>query len=221
MNDNNNSNNQFNAYIDDYMPPQDDNATQASQSAPMQNNQQDDQMVQDNQDDQDMQDNQLNLDNQKDDRDDEESLENQNIFFMLGAEESTEKVKEDFLNELQEVVWEDFLQNDVSLLITSEESVKFNEIMEKKSQAQRDGKKEELEKIQDELVAYLESLIPDLEDIMLEKALDLKADLFSERIAGLREYFASNQDSLNKLDEAEKKMFENKWKTAATIVNGI
>lgn len=211
MNDNNN---QFNAYIDDYMPPQDDtNQTQNSG-----------QVAQDNLDDQDMQDiqdiqAQTSISN--DEKNDEESLENQNIFFMLGAEESTEKVKEDFLNELQEVVWEDFLQNDVSLLITSEESVKFNEIMEKKSQAQREGKKEELEKIQDELVAYLESLIPDLEDIMLEKALDLKADLFSERIAGLREYFASNQESLNKLDEAEKMMFENKWKSAATLVNGI
>ncbi|MBU0974292.1 hypothetical protein KKD03_01165 [Patescibacteria group bacterium] len=141
-----------------------------------------------------------------------ETLEDQNIFFMLGVEDGSDEVKDSFLNELQKVIWDDFIENDVNLLITSDEKIKFDELM---------ARKETSEEVQDALVAYLEGLIPDLEDIMLEKALDLKSDLFVERMNGLREYCVNNVVSLEKINTAEKLMSEEKWYSSAEVLNEI
>jgi len=81
------------------------------------------------------------------------------------------------------------------------------------------GDNQELEK--DNLVEFLEKLIPDLEDIMLEKALDLKADLFVERINGMKEYFADQAEQLAEINQAEQFMFDDKWKSAASTLNKI
>ena len=143
-----------------------------------------------------------------------ETLEDQNIFFMLGADDGSEELKESFLNELQQVIWDDFLENDVDLLITSDEKVEFDSIMAKKDE-------NDTEEVQDSLVAYLETLIPDLEEIMLEKALDLKADLYVERINGMREYHSSSPENLEKINTAEKLMNEDDWYSSAEVLNGV
>lgn len=148
----------------------------------------------------------------------EESLESQNIFFMLGVDDGNEQLRDGFLDELQDVIWDDFLENDVDLLITSDEKVKFDSLMERKAKI---TDKETDEEVQDALVSYLETLIPDLEEIMLEKALDLKSDLFIERIAGLREYHANNQENLKLILDAEKMMHEDKWYSSAKLLNTL
>ena len=92
--------------------------------------------------------------------------------------------------------------------------------MAKKEISDKQGITEEAsEEIQDALVAYLETLIPDLEDIMLEKALDLKSDLFVERINGLREYYANDATVLEKINKSEKLMSEEKWFSSAEVLN--
>lgn len=98
--------------------------------------------------------------------DSSESLEEQNIFELLGVADGSDEEKEEFLDELQQVIWEDFLENDVELLVTLEEKKQVDAILAKTDS-------NDLEK-QEELVVYLEKLIPDLEEIMLEKALELK-----------------------------------------------
>lgn len=148
----------------------------------------------------------------------DEDLESMNIFFMLGAEDGTDEQKEKFLDELQQVIWDDFLSNDVKLLITSDETAEFDRLMQVKNSAQTT---DQTESAQDSLVEYLEKLIPDLEDIMLEKALDLKADLFTERIASLKEYNVNNADKLEEIKKAEALMFEDKWKSATLVLNQI
>ena len=148
----------------------------------------------------------------------DEDIEAQNIFDMLGVANGSEDLKEKFLDQLQEVIWDDFLKNDVQLLLSESENAEFKKFQEKVDSAQEGDAKE---KAKDEMVEYLEKLIPDLEEIMLEKALDLKADLFVERISGLKEYFAEKQEQLSKVDEAEKLMFEDKWKSAAETLNAI
>lgn len=146
-----------------------------------------------------------------------EDIETQNIFFMLGVEKGDDNLKEKFLDQLQDVIWDDFLTNDVSLLLTQEEMTKFNDIKKKADSANG----ADLEKARDEMVEYLEGIIPDLEDIMLEKALDLKADLFVERINGMKEYFAEKPDQLAEVNKAEQFMFEDKWMSAAQALNSI
>ncbi len=147
----------------------------------------------------------------------DEDIEAQNIFFMLAVEDGEEALKEKFLDQLQEVIWDDFLANDVELLLTQEELGEFKVYKEKVSSAQGEAQ----EKAKDEMVEYLEKLVPDLEDIMLEKALDLKADLFVERINGMKQYFAEKPDQLAKISEAEQLMYEDKWKSAAGVLNAI
>lgn len=150
-------------------------------------------------------------------KDADTSLEAQNVFFLLGADDSTDELKEKFLDQLQEVIWDDFLVNDIDLLLTQEEMPKFVELKRELMNAAD----EQREAAKDSLIEYLESLIPDLEDIMLEKALDLKADLYVERISGLKEYFAENEAVLKTISEAEALMFEDNWKASAEKLNSI
>lgn len=142
-----------------------------------------------------------------------EVIEDQNIFQLLGVNDGTDEEKERFLDELQEVIWEDFLETDLELLVTEEEHAKVKEIL-----AQTNKNDQEL---QDETIQFLEKLIPDLEEIMLEKALELKEDMVRERIAGMREFYAGNTSALGQLSEAEKLLTEDKWYSATQKLNGV
>lgn len=144
---------------------------------------------------------------------DDQSLESQNIFEMLGVSDGTDDQKEEFLDELQHIIWEDFLEHDVKLLITDAEHQELQTIQNK--QYDSDVAKQEA------LVVYLEKLIPDMEEIMLEKALELKADLFKERIGGLREHFEGKADDLAVIEKAELAMQQNQWATAAGHLNTL
>lgn len=149
--------------------------------------------------------------NEGDQANQNQSLKSQNIFFLLGVTDGTDQEKEAFLDELQQVVWEDFLENDVKLLVTAEEKTKLDQIM-----AQGKGVE-----AQEEMVVYLEKLIPDLEEIMLEKALELKADMVKERIVGMREYYAGQTNALAKIGKAEASVAQDKWRQAAETLNAI
>jgi len=142
-----------------------------------------------------------------------ESLEDQNIFELLGVTQATDQEKEAFLDELQQVIWEDFLENDVELLLTAEEVAQLRQLMGNTSQ-------DELAQ-QEAIVVFLEKLIPDLEEIMLEKALELKSDMVKERVAGMREYFATQPEKLTQISQAENMMQEDKWQSAAQNLNAL
>lgn len=142
-----------------------------------------------------------------------QSLEDQNIFHLLGVEDGSDEEKEAFLDELQQVIWEDFLENDVELLLTEEEMAELATIRAKQGQP-------ELEQ-QEEIIVYLEKLIPDLEAILLEKALELKEDMVRERISGMKEYYAQDQQSLTKLVEAETLINDDQWRSAAELLNTL
>ncbi len=142
-----------------------------------------------------------------------QALEDQNIFTLLGVDDATEAEKEAFLDELQQVIWEDFLENDVELLLTEAEAAELKKITEGKDN-------NDLEQ-QEKIVTYLEKLVPDLEEIMLEKALELKADMVKERITSQREFFAGQTDKLVVLDQAESQIAEDQWRTAAATLNGL
>lgn len=142
-----------------------------------------------------------------------ETLEDQNIFFLLGVRDGTDQQKESFLDELQQVIWEDFLEYDVKLLITSDEMVELKTMLG--SQTDRDLEKQE------KIIVYLEKLIPDLEEIMLEKALELKEEMVRERINGLRQYFADKPEKIQRVDESERLMNEGKWYSSAHLMNSL
>ena len=142
-----------------------------------------------------------------------QTLEDQNIFHLLGVMDGAEAEKESFLDQLQQVIWEDFLERDVELLVTEEELEQLKAMMLKSgiTEVQR----------QEEMITFLNQLIPDLEEIMLEKALELKEDMVRERMTGMREYYAGNSGALAELDKAEKLINDDQWRDAADVLNAI
>lgn len=142
-----------------------------------------------------------------------QTLEDQNIFFLLGVEDVADEEKEAFLDELQQVIWEDFLENDVQLLITENENVELQQIMDKSYPSDLDK--------QEAIVVYLEKLIPDLEEVMLEKAMDLKREMVDERLVSMREVFATDAATLQTIDQAASLIQQDKWRDAAEMLNGL
>jgi hypothetical protein len=142
-----------------------------------------------------------------------EKLEDQNIFFLLGVEDGTTEEKERFLDELQQVVWEDFLENDLELLITTQEKERVDQILNNADLSDLDK--------QEQVLNYLSNLIPDLEEIMLEKALELKQEMVKERVEGMRQYYADKEEALGKIDQAAQMFAQGKWSYGAKLLNQV
>lgn len=143
-----------------------------------------------------------------------ELLEDQNIFFLLGVTDGSDSEKSQFLDDLQQVIWEDFLENDVSLLILDSEHQKLKEII---GASTANLSIETQEKI----IEYLEEIIPDLEDIMVDKAVRLKADLMRERVESLKTVHVNDSGRLSLVMQAESLMHEGRWATAAKTLNSL
>jgi len=143
---------------------------------------------------------------------DPESLEAQNIFELLGVNDGSDQDKEAFLDELQQVIWQDFLDNDLQLLLTKDELVQVKGLQ---------ASNPDLNKQQEEIVKFLENLIPDLEEIMLEKALELKREMVKERITGMKEFLAGQADKLALIETVEASIRQSKWATATAALNKV
>jgi hypothetical protein len=210
MNDDNTQNdNQETSYVDDYVPPtpvSDDSGDQGVNSAPPAAPEPSAPILESKPADEP----QTDL-SQKSSI--SQSLEDQNIFHLLGVEDGTDEEKEAFLDELQQVIWEDFLENDVELLLTEDETADLKKISSKKEV-------DDLQ-IQEDIVVFLEKLIPDLEEIMLEKALELKEDMVKERIAGMKEFYVGQQEQLDQINKAGELVSESLWRDAAEVLNEI
>lgn len=143
---------------------------------------------------------------------DPESLAAQNIFELLGVNDGSDADKEAFLDELQQVIWQDFLENDLKLLLTKAELEQVKELQIKNP---------DQAKQQEEIIGFIENLVPDIEEIMLEKALELKRQMVEERITGLKEFLGGQTEKLAIVHEAENLIKQNQWASAATILNKI
>jgi hypothetical protein len=148
-----------------------------------------------------------------------ETLEDQNIFEMLGVQDGDDDRREAFLDELQNAIWEDFLENDIQLLLSPEAYAEFTQIRARQSDTAA------LES-QEELLQFLENHVTTLDEIMLEKALGLKADLFQERVRNLKDLYATpqddaGQDAHRRVLEAERLMSEEKWNSASQAISGL
>ncbi len=142
-----------------------------------------------------------------------EAIEDQNIFVLLGIQEATEDEKNMFLDELQQVIWEDFVEKDVELLLTEDELKDFKVIAENKDLAEDDR--------QAKMVDFLEKLIPDLEKIMLEKAIELKEQMTRQRISEYMEHFKDNATQLEEVRKAQTLADAGKWKSVGDALNKI
>lgn len=211
-----NNNNNTPVHVDDYQPPQMGGQPFNAPVAPVSDD--DSQLMDDSSsvDEQQPMDESPSVD-EKDVPSSEEnpmtdqSLEAQNIFDLLGVSDGNAEEKEAFLDELQEVIWEDFIENDVGLLLNEDQLAKLNEIKDR-------GQSRE---VQEEMLVHLEEILPDLEDIMMDKALELKEDMVLERISGMKEFFSGNQQALDQIRQAEDLISENKWADAGSVLNSV
>jgi hypothetical protein len=142
-----------------------------------------------------------------------ERLEDQNIFVLLGIQNEPEADKEAFLDELQQVIWEDFLSHDVELLLTEEEMKEFRTLSDQPSASE--------EERQGKLVEFLEKLIPDLERIMLDKALELKEEMVRERLKEMMEQMSGDAAKKSKLEQVQSSFDQEKWFTGAQTLNSL
>ncbi|MBD3250439.1 MAG: hypothetical protein GF381_02640 [Candidatus Pacebacteria bacterium] len=144
---------------------------------------------------------------------DSEKLIDQNIFFLLGVDDGSDEEKDRFLDELQQVIWEDFVQRDLELLVTIEEKEEVDQIL-------NDANLSELEK-QEKVLVKLEKVIPDLEEIMLEKAVELKQDLVKERLASMRQFYSDNPEFVQQVNQANSLFSQGKWRSGAELLNKL
>lgn len=140
--------------------------------------------------------------------DESEELRAQNIFEMLGLAKISDEEKNQFLDELESMIWDDFIVHDLELLLTSEEYVKAREILD--SASDENQKKEDL-------IVYLEKIIPDLDEVLYEKALELKSEMMGERLSKMKE--GADEATLAKVKQAEGLISRNLWRQAANLLN--
>lgn len=139
-----------------------------------------------------------------------EELKAQNIFEMLGLTNISDEEKNQFLDELESMIWEDFVVHDLELLLTSEEYAGAREILDKPN---REEEKKEA------LIVYLEKLVPDLDEVLYDKALELKSEMMGERLNKMRE--GADQAVLDKVKEVEDLISQNRWKSAVSLLNQL
>lgn len=142
-----------------------------------------------------------------------ERLQDQNIFELLGIADGTDQEKEAFLDEVQQVIWEDFLENDLELMVTEEEYNKAKMILD-------DNTLSEIER-QERIINYLEQLIPDLEGIMLDKALELKEEMVKERLIALKKLYSDDPERLAKIEQIKRHFQDNLWRSGCVVLNTL
>lgn len=142
-----------------------------------------------------------------------ESIEEQNIFDLLGVSDATEQEKESFLDELQQALWDDFLAKDLALLVSESELAEIEQVKNDTGLAE--------EKKQAVLIEKIEQFVPDIEEIMLEKALALKEDMLWERLSGIRESFKQGNQDQTRLDEAEQHFKAGRWRSGTKLLNSL
>lgn len=141
----------------------------------------------------------------------DEELKLQNIFEMLGLMKVTDDEKNKFLDELEVVIWDDFVDHDLELLLTSEEYADALKIINESSKTDEEKK--------ENLIIYLEKFIPDLDEILYDKAMELKSEMMAERLMKMKEN--ADENTLSKIKEAERMISQNLWKSAASLLNQL
>lgn len=142
-----------------------------------------------------------------------QALSSQNIFELLGVADGTPEQREDFLTRLQQAVWDDFINNDLELLLNEKEMESVKEILNNQDYDNTTR--------QQKILVYLTDLVPDLDQIMYEKALKLKRDLVMERIASLEQLAGDRSDKMAELAEMRRLIDEDRWRDVGEQLNNF
>ena len=142
-----------------------------------------------------------------------QNIESQNIFDLLGVRGMTKEEEESYLVRLNKAIWDDFLDNDVELLLTEEEVGKLIAIINR--QDVDEDQKQAL------MYDFLKGIIPDLDEILLEKASKLKEDLTLERVASMEELVVGDEGKLEELKRVRELVKGGQWASVSEMLNKI
>ena len=144
---------------------------------------------------------------------DDESLEAQNLFTMLALDTISEEEKQGFLKDLEQLIWDNFVEVELPLLLNNEEKNQADQILADSSKTEDERK--------EALLVYLDKFVPNLEDMMYKKALTLKKEMFEERLKKLRENAteANNLSLIADLDQIQELVQAGRYKTAVNLLN--
>ena len=143
----------------------------------------------------------------------EEDLEKQNIFAMLGLKNLEESEKEAFLADLEQLIWDNFVEVELPLLLNSEQKAQADQILADQSKTENERR--------EALLAYVEPFIPNLDEVMYKKALSLKKEMFEERVKKMRDQ-ATEENNLSlmaDLDQIQELIAAGRYKTATELLN--
>ncbi len=141
-----------------------------------------------------------------------ETLHRLSIFEMLGVE-GTEEEKEEFLSEVQDVIWQDVVENDLAPILSDEEADNVHTLLNDEGIEQNTKR--------DYLFDLILKKVPQAEDVLLQRTLQLKSDLLHERLHGMQEYFSNNAASMQKLQTAHQLIENQDLDAAVAILNEL
>ncbi len=141
-----------------------------------------------------------------------QAIQNMSIFDMLGVQ-GTEEEKEAFLTQVQDVIWQDVVETDLAPLLSDAEIEAVEKMLND------EGKTDEEKR--DYLFGLIIDKVPDAESVLLTRTMQLKSDLLSERLEGMKEYFQGKAEAQSKLAQAQTLIEQQKHEEAVAILNAL
>ncbi len=140
-----------------------------------------------------------------------QQLSTMDVFTLLGITEASNEERELFLAQLQDAIWEEVVDEELSDSLTDEEIDSIDQTITDES-ISADEKR-------NRLFAMLAEKVPNLEERLMETTNDLKFDLLGERVEGLREYYADKAEQLQVLDQVEEMVNNGNLNEAVAVLN--
>lgn len=136
------------------------------------------------------------------------------VFTILGVS-GTDEEKTAFLQEMQEVIWDDVVSSELDDNLTDEEMERIDDIIADTATSMDDK--------HNKLYAFLTEKIPNLTEVLTTKVNQFKMDLLDDRIEGMTEFYQSqnNADALGKLEQALGMRNEERYSEAVAVLNAM
>jgi hypothetical protein len=136
------------------------------------------------------------------------------LFDVMGLKgsEQEEKVTAD---EISDSLWQQFLAEDVMDQLSEEALDDLQKILNDKELEAKPNEQTQ------KMITIVEQFVPDMKGKLSQKALEFKKEIVMERVAGLRDKFAEDTDTLAKIDQVESFANDGKWNEAIQLLNQV
>lgn len=136
------------------------------------------------------------------------------IFTILGVS-GTDEEKNAFLQEMQEVIWDDVISTELDDNLSDSEMDRIDAIIADTATSIDDK--------HNQLYAFLTEKIPNLTEVLTAKVNQFKLDLLDDRIEGMTEFYTTNNnaDALAKIATAQGLRNDENFKDAVSALNSL